>query len=91
MSTGRPRSSDRSQLRSERAITMLRPAVYDGLRALAQVKNVTVSDLLSMLAEALVRNNESTIAKYVAAQREAAGSVDMTVNVSLDAPDEADQ
>ena len=87
MSTGRPRSSDRSQIRSERAITMLRPAVYDGLRALAQMKNVTTSDLLSTLAEALVRNNESTIAKYVAAQREAADSVNMT----LDALDDADQ
>lgn len=79
MSTGRPRNSDRSQVRSERISVLVRPVVYDGLKILAHATNSSASDLLSTLAEALVKNNQATIERYSAAQREAADAVNMNV------------
>lgn len=79
MSTGRPRNRDRSQVRSERISVLVRPAVFDGLKLLANATGSSASDLLSKLAEALVENNAAVISKYSNAQREAAEAVDMSV------------
>lgn len=88
MTTGRPRNRDRSQVRSERISVLVRPAVFDGLKLLANATGSSASDLLSTLAEALVKNNAAVISKYSNAQREAADAVDMSVTFDVSPTDD---
>ena len=85
----RPRNTDRSQIRDARLSLAVPSNVYDGLFSLAQMKDVSVNDLICSVLTRLVETNHEVIQAYSAdKQRHAAKivPVDFDENVAQDSP-----
>lgn len=79
MAMGRPRTTDRDKIRSERFSLVLTPVTYDGVRAMALAKGISVNDLIATILEGVVKKNATVIENFYAAQREAAAAINLDV------------
>lgn len=81
----RPRNADRSQIRNARLSLAVPSSVYDGLFLLAQMKDVSVNDLVGSFLTRLVETNHEVIRAYSAdKQRHAEKIVPIDFKDTLD-------
>lgn len=64
---------------SERISLALTPATYDGIKTLADIKGLSVNDLLNSVADELVKKNAATIAEYEKHRTRLADSLNLSV------------
>lgn len=84
MSKGRPRFTDRSQVRSERISLVVTPVALAGIQTLAAVKKCSVNDFVASLIEGVVKKNVAVIENFNAAQRKAAAEINLDISVTAD-------
>lgn len=71
----RPRNADRSQIRNARLSLAVPASVYDGLFSLAQMKDVSVNDLICSVLARLVETNHEVIQAYSADKKRHAAQI----------------
>lgn len=71
----RPRNADRSQIRNARLSLAVPSSVYDGLFSLAQMKDVSVNDLICSVLARLVDTNHEVIQAYSADKQKHASAI----------------
>lgn len=76
----RPRLAERDSIRTERISLALSPVLYSGIKALADIQEVSVNDLLNTVVDNLVKKNREAISNFNTARRKAAESVDLTLD-----------
>lgn len=84
----RARNNNRDSIRSERISLALTPAVFDGIKTLADIKAVTVNELLNAVAAELVKKNAVAIKEYDAARAKAAEKLNLSVSFRVDTIDD---
>jgi len=77
---GRPPLVDRREIRSERVSLILSPNNLEALKTLADIKRVTVNELINRLIEAAAKKNASAMAKFKADREAADAAVDLSNN-----------
>lgn len=76
----RPRLAERDSIRTERISLALSPVLYSGIKALADIQEVSVNDLINTVVDNLVKKNREAISNFDTARRKAAESVDLTLD-----------
>lgn len=71
----RPKTADRSTIRTERISLVLPVSSYAGIKTLADLKGASVNDLLNDVIRRLVERNAGVISDFNAARDRAAGSL----------------
>ena len=83
----RPKIADRNTIRTERISLALTPATYDGIKTLADLKGISVNDLLNSVADELVKKNAATIAEYEKHRTRLADALNLSVAMRDDTID----
>ena len=83
----RPKIADRNTIRTERISLALTPATYDGINTLADLKGISVNDLLNSVADELVKKNAATIAEYEEHRARLADALNLSVTMCEDTID----
>lgn len=76
----RTRNQNRANVRSERVSLVLTPAAYDGITALAQIRGVSVNDIINGVVEKLVAKNFAAIERYNSALADARDAITLDVD-----------
>lgn len=74
----RPKKDDRKSIRSERISLALTPTAYDGITALATIRDTTVNNLIGEFCELLVAQNADVIKRFVAERDKAAAQINLS-------------
>lgn len=83
----RPKITDRNTIRTERISLALTPATYYGIKTLADIKGLSVNDLLNSVADELVKKNAATIVEYEKHRARLADSLNLSVAMRDDTID----
>lgn len=73
----RPKTADRSTIRTERISLALPVASYTGIKTLADIQGLSVNDLLNDVIRRLVEQNAAVISEFEAARDRAADSLNL--------------
>lgn len=76
----RPRSKERDNLRTERISLALTPVALSGITTLAQIKEISVNDLICGLIDNVIKKNAAVISDFNTARDKAASAVKLNVD-----------
>ena len=83
----RPKSQNRADNRTERISLALPPAIYDGIKSIAEIQGVTVNELLNSVAAELVKKNAVVIKDYDSMRTKVADALNLSVSFRVDTID----
>lgn len=76
----RPRIKERDNLRTERISLALTPVALSGITTLAQIKEISVNDLICGLIDNVIKKNAAVISDFNTARDKAASAVKLNVD-----------